>query len=340
MDAFKGDVDVKSENNLLDNITFIDYEAKQRIKIEDNGSKSVENDQVPKQSEDSSITPAIGYDKYQVLKSKDSSTTPARGYDEYQDNKSEDSSITVGYADIKQKHDDIVSVEHNIDVIHFENKNEMTYEQCDYMDDGKVNMMSGEKCSTSFEENILLQLDKSHGDSISQYTCYLCKEEFDTADYLEEHLLTHRDDKSHSHDRSKETSSQSVKKPHNCKICNKEFFNASGLNNHMLIHTGEKPHKCDICGRRFIQAGSLRRHMLTHTGEKPHRCNICEKQFLHARNLKQHMWNHTGEKLHKCDDCEKTFTCSTTLKYHMMAHRGEMPHKCEICEQELQCQGA
>lgn len=112
-------------------------------------------------------------------------------------------------------------------------------------------------------------------EKLTQYSCDICKKEFNRKANLTEHLLIHEN-----------------KYLANCETCGKSFRTPSALKLHIRTHTKEKPYNCDICGvKSYAYNTDLKRHKRSVHGilGKPFPCDECEKVFYEPKLLKNHM---------------------------------------------------
>ncbi|XP_037977469.2 zinc finger protein 260 isoform X1 [Plutella xylostella] len=203
-------------------------------------------------------------------------------------------------------------------------------------------------CESKFTTNkgLTRHIAKNHGDGNS-FPCTLCKDVFDEAILLKNHLNAHfkptvfkcevcgkefkRKQGLNAH-----MDVHTKEKRYKCKFCKKGFGQKQNLINHERTHTGERPYVCAICGLGYPRRPDLKRHIFTiHSGIKPHACTVCEKQFSSKTYLSIHQRMHTAEKPYSCDVCKKAFAALTTLRVHMRVHTGEKPYACAVCGRQF-----
>ncbi|XP_061727742.1 zinc finger protein 431-like [Cydia pomonella] len=136
--------------------------------------------------------------------------------------------------------------------------------------------------------------------------CKLCNKEFKNANRLEEHIITHSNDR-----------------PFSCNICNKRYKRESTLYAHKYTHENKKPYKCKHCRKSFTFKGQLKAHTRLHTGEKPYKCNICSKEFTQQTSLNNHLLKHKGIKPHCCEICHERFRQVSNLKKHLETNHSD-----------------
>lgn len=133
-----------------------------------------------------------------------------------------------------------------------------------------------------------------------QLQCSLCKEEFDDAQVLRKHCLTH-------------IGSSSL---HQCPFCKHNFSNRRHLLRHMIKHTGNKPFRCTNCGKQFYRDVYLKLHserclpaqtIKSNTKLKGSRqCDYCPRVLKKLR-LKNHLRGHITNSLLLCSRCGQYF---------------------------------
>ncbi|KAL0853019.1 hypothetical protein ABMA27_012800 [Loxostege sticticalis] len=77
--------------------------------------------------------------------------------------------------------------------------------------------------------------------------CQLCSKMFYTQSNLQDHMITHKQNKIFR-----------------CDVCAKTFARRECLKTHCRIHTGEKPFSCSFCAVSFVQRARLRFHIRSH----------------------------------------------------------------------------
>ncbi|CAN9513981.1 unnamed protein product [Ophioblennius macclurei] len=136
--------------------------------------------------------------------------------------------------------------------------------------------------------------------------CSLCNKEFDDAQMLRTHCLTHI---------SRSSSNQ-------CPFCRKGFSSRQYLLRHMLQHTGNKAFSCTKCGKQFYRIVFLKLHTQKCLGtsdqldttnqpttkkptktKNPYFCSICPRSFCKKIRLKNHLNAHRRSALQLCSNC-------------------------------------
>lgn len=156
-------------------------------------------------------------------------------------------------------------------------------------------------------------------ESMYDYTCHVCNENFDRMCFLSNH----------------------TRKEHNCLpqvacTCGRYLATWDSLMNHKRKHENTGEWACDICGSRKLTKSGLKLHMqFKHLRVKPHHlCTVCGKEFKEASGLKQHERSHLPDEeklIHECHQCGKRFSQKPTLRAHIRLHTSEKTIICHIC---------
>ncbi|XP_019867992.2 zinc finger protein 652-like isoform X2 [Aethina tumida] len=186
------------------------------------------------------------------------------------------------------------------------------------------------------------------------HKCDVCNKEFDRANHLRRHRMSHSSEKPYQCQvvaekkygcplcnkffttekyRDVHAKGHNGEKEYRCKTCLKSFISKSHLTEHMKFHNDHsKKFLCSECGQRFIRNDYLVIHMRRHRGEKPFKCKYCGKGFPRTTDLTVHERYHTGEKTHLCTICGRGFGRAYNLTVHMRTHTGEKPYQCTYCD--------
>lgn len=99
-------------------------------------------------------------------------------------------------------------------------------------------------CASSFKCKSSLRIhERSHKEK--RIECPICKCNFHTQSLLNNHMISHTDQKSYE-----------------CKICEKSYKRLKDLKGHMNFHTGKRPYSCNWCDRTFVDGSNCRKHKL------------------------------------------------------------------------------
>ena len=149
---------------------------------------------------------------------------------------------------------------------------------------------------------------------------YKCEKSFMNKDVLNDHVLTHADEKN------------SFK----CEKCNKSFVTTDLLNKHLSNHRVHH-NKCSICSKVFSKPWPLKRHIFSvHKDVKKwFKCEVCSKSFVNKELLDTHLISHDNintdlqdkhtilhenKKPFLCQVCGKSFVCCEELNIHALIH--------------------
>lgn len=92
--------------------------------------------------------------------------------------------------------------------------------------------------------------------------CTVCGKECSSKGLLEEHMITHTNEKLFA-----------------CDVCGQEFNTNRAVVVHRRLHTGERPHPCGFCEMAFRTQGLKIKHIKRQHTEKPYECNDCDERF-------------------------------------------------------------
>ncbi|CAG0885423.1 unnamed protein product [Cyprideis torosa] len=118
---------------------------------------------------------------------------------------------------------------------------------------------------------------------------------------LQNHMLKHKTEKSHT-----------------CDTCGEKFSSKPSWRRHFRSkHQGEKKFVCDACGYRCLLKSHFDIHMKYHLNIRPHKCDICGLSFVTSTKLKYHKRVHTGEKPFECPICQAKLSRQVYLAQHL-----------------------
>ncbi|XP_058148007.1 zinc finger X-chromosomal protein-like isoform X3 [Dasypus novemcinctus] len=193
--------------------------------------------------------------------------------------------------------------------------------------------------------NLKTHVKTKHSKEMS-FRCDICLLTFSDTKEVQQHALTHQENKTHQclHCDHKSSNSSDLKRhiisvhtkdyPHKCDMCDKGFHRPSELKKHVAAHKGKKMHQCRHCDFKIADPFVLSRHILSvHTKDLPFRCKRCRKGFRQQNELKKHMKTHSGRKVYQCEYCEYSTTDASGFKRHVISiHTKDYPHRCEYCK--------
>ncbi|XP_049597782.1 zinc finger Y-chromosomal protein 1 isoform X1 [Syngnathus scovelli] len=112
------------------------------------------------------------------------------------------------------------------------------------------------------------------------YKCERCFQTFAEEEELNQHGLTHEENKTH-----------------HCAHCDHKSSNSSDLKRHIIsVHTKDYPHKCAVCGKGFHRPSELKKHSVAHRTKKVHQCRHCNFKNADPFVLSRHILSvHTKE---------------------------------------------
>ncbi|XP_077362072.1 zinc finger Y-chromosomal protein isoform X3 [Festucalex cinctus] len=112
------------------------------------------------------------------------------------------------------------------------------------------------------------------------YKCERCFQTFAEEEELNQHGLTHEENKTH-----------------HCAHCDHKSSNSSDLKRHIIsVHTKDYPHKCAVCGKGFHRPSELKKHSAAHRTKKLHQCRHCNFKNADPFVLSRHILSvHTKE---------------------------------------------
>ena len=197
------------------------------------------------------------------------------------------------------------------------------------------------------------------------HQCLVCGKTFKQKSHLQEHRITHSDEK--THECSARNANDNNKGDYTCFLCDETFQNLSNLKAHMDNNQCGTKFTCGDCGMKFDTDKSLFRHMAQHkqklTRADPgkvtdpsligvevgkalsqpretqvsHQCPVCNKLFKDRMDLKEHCAVHAmdqpeeSQPSFQCPVCNKTFNHKGNFKQHCSTHTDDKPYHCDLC---------
>lgn len=168
-------------------------------------------------------------------------------------------------------------------------------------------------CQMTFSSSSHLNKHKLRHSSKRDFLCTVCGKDFKLRYSLQNHLLTHTDERRYE-----------CKQPD----CGKSFVTSGALRVHEKAHSDERPFPCtfDGCKSAFKTSAGMKRHLISHTGEKKYVCTFegCGMAFGHSSVRKLHMKAvHLDERPFECDfnGCAKAFPDAYRLRVHLKTHQ-------------------
>ncbi|ERL90344.1 hypothetical protein D910_07693 [Dendroctonus ponderosae] len=154
------------------------------------------------------------------------------------------------------------------------------------------------------------------------------------------HARTHSDDRpfvcdfcssphQSKHELEVRRNRQAKEKHYNCEICHKSFLTMTSFLRHEVVHSEYRPFECDFCEQTFKSKQFLQAHRNTHTKEKYYECEVCHERFLSSQVLCNHKIVHSDHRPFECDICKKTFKEKRSLQVHRNTHTKEKRYECE-----------
>uniref|UniRef100_A0AAR5PID4 C2H2-type domain-containing protein n=1 Tax=Dendroctonus ponderosae TaxID=77166 RepID=A0AAR5PID4_DENPD len=197
--------------------------------------------------------------------------------------------------------------------------------------------------------------------------CKICSQPCGGLLELNEHLLTHPQERTHGCDvcglkfkwrkNLVQHRNTHFKK---CNICQKQFKWDSDVLIHARTHSDDRPfvcdfcssphqskhelevrrnrqakekhYNCEICHKSFLTMTSFLRHEVVHSEYRPFECDFCEQTFKSKQFLQAHRNTHTKEKYYECEVCHERFLSSQVLCNHKIVHSDHRPFECDICK--------
>ena len=180
-----------------------------------------------------------------------------------------------------------------------------------------------DKCGKQFISPYSLNVHLKNVHSLETYECEKCGKIFKSLDGLEQHKVTHDENRKRFH----------------CQLCTNDYTTPQALEKHILkFHEGKdfRHFQCDLCGSKFESKSKLAHHHdIRHNKDyKGVECDLCKKTLKTVQSLELHKkLVHDKERNHFCHVCAKSFQTPFYLKHHILAvHKGVKKFKCKLCE--------
>ncbi|XP_073831644.1 uncharacterized protein [Musca autumnalis] len=161
--------------------------------------------------------------------------------------------------------------------------------------------------------------------------CYVCNENFEHFQAIQDHFLAeHLDNEFY------------------ILCCDRKFAYRHRFIEHILYHKNPNNFQCSKCGTSFTCKKNLSEHNryihpidadglesgIPKQPENPYKykCEICEKGFRKPYELREHLGRHSGSFVRKCNECGREFTHRASLNFHM-----RMEHAKDGQSQQREC---
>ncbi|XP_023022738.2 uncharacterized protein [Leptinotarsa decemlineata] len=181
-----------------------------------------------------------------------------------------------------------------------------------------------------FKRGLMEHMELHEGETFTCNTCTNSPTIYDKDSFLKHYVDVHLN-QCHFCEKSfaKRTSMLYHVKTHtsilySCKHegCTKVYPSRTALNKHETTHANTVRHICSECGEKFKTYDTFKYHMNRHDGKK-FLCSICGRTFILSVNLKNHMLTHKGGRPFSCSFCDKTYTSYTPLNKHMRKYHAD-----------------
>lgn len=176
--------------------------------------------------------------------------------------------------------------------------------------------------SFSYPQLMVEHRKRMHMGPEKTFPCTVCQKEFNRAQTLQVHMLTH-----------------TTEKPVVCNVCQARFKSELYLKIHQVRHSDVRNFECsaDGCGKSFYTKSELNFHNRNvHLDDKPHACTECEKRFAKRSQLENHMQTHSSsERKFKCGECPLSFASAKRLNSHTKNAHTPEKYECEQCQKEF-----
>ena len=158
-----------------------------------------------------------------------------------------------------------------------------------------------------------------HFKNAGEFTCNFCPKRFMFRAQLEEHMITHSDNRNFA-----------------CKFCSFTCKRRGHLHEHMMKHKKECNYRCDVCHKNFKVQADLKEHCLNEHKNQVNKCNVCKQTLQTAFSVYVHSMRHSGTREHTCEVCKATFKSKHHLTTHMKKHKTKTEiFNCPACENEF-----
>lgn len=177
---------------------------------------------------------------------------------------------------------------------------------------------------------------------ISEISCKICFEKFESLENVIEHLVESHKKIYHQNLKLKpahgilgfDLSSDELK----CIVCQKDFRFFKNLSVHMYEHSTSS--MCHVCGKKIASEHRLQTHLLMHKRTHIY-CKHCFKDFPTVAARNYHIRKEHNDASYKCPECKESFTqYEHRLKHLVEQHELKKPEfKCDVRNRELASSG-
>lgn len=192
------------------------------------------------------------------------------------------------------------------------------------------------------ENNLQVELNKSHSRNIEPHRCPVCDEMFSNKRNLKRHIeRMHPEEfvilKAESQSKILKMKLEKLERKNRPKV-SKQRKKASEMEE-IAFNPETGFYGCKICAYQSKQPGHAIRHvegLHRKTVKMQAACHVCGKEFPYISACKKHVQSvHEKRIAGSCEYCGKQFTSESALKKHLYTHTGN-PFECEYCGQKFQ----